>query len=472
MSKGGGSLALFMTSGRLAEVTAALVMIKMLSPAQMGSVALLSAIFIGVYSLTNFGFDRYLVRYEGTIPDQQTIDNVWSLQLLRGLLIFLVCSLLGVAIPAVADFPNDITFQLIGVGAALLIVNLANPRLALFEREGRFRQVGVSQGVSRMAGAVMNIGIVLIFSNPWAFVIGKLGGCSLNTVFSHFFSRQMPCFRLDKDEIKNIWAFCRHLVVIAIVSVIAAQFENYYIGIVFGAEALGFYFTWARIVYLPRELFTQISDKMLFSRACQARRGNNFALERYHMRFIVLAFAVMVPFYYTVWFHGAWLISLVAGEEWVEYLWVGRYFVVISLVWMIALLFSPLILANFPELSSKIRSAEVFLLVLLMLALGKAYGIEGVLIASLIAIALATMVRLFMAYRYIFNEKEAWRHGLSFVGVGVVAFSLAFTAASVINGDAVMDAPTVMELAVFLPGILFAAYVLLQGKYVKETKTS
>lgn len=467
MSKEGVSLALFMSLGRLSEVAAALIMIKILPPIQMGIVALLSAIFIGLYCLTNFGFDRYLVRLEGTATEQRIIDNIWSLQLLRGLLIILVCVLLGITIPTATDFPNEITFELAGIGAALFITNLANPRLALFEREGKFRQIGISQGVSRISGSMISIGAILIFPSPWAFVIGKLIGSSLYVAFSYYFSRRIPHFHLDKQEVTKIWRFCRHLIAISAVSVIATQFENYYISIVFGAEVLGFYFVWARIISLPHEFFSQFSDKMLFSKACQVRRGCNCDLERYHINFIVSAFAVVTPFYYTIWFHGAWLISLVAGEDWVEYLWVSRYFVFISLIWMISLLLSPLILANIPELSSKLRSAEALLQVILIVGLGDIYGIEGVLIASLTSISIAAAIRIFIIYRYILS----WWHAVRCCVIITISFWSVLAAASMRNGDTMAPPPAAMEFAAFLPGLLLATYILQQGRHAKGMKS-
>jgi O-antigen/teichoic acid export membrane protein len=418
LGKGIASFGGAVAAGRILQVVAALMLIKHLTPYQMGVVGLLTAVFVGAYSLTNAGLDRYLVHAEDKDINSDVVNNIWTLQLIRGFFVFVVCFALSIVIPMLTDFKDEISMQLMGVGAALLIHNVSNPHITRYEREGNFYKLAGCQGASIIVGSLAMIVLIQHYKSPWAYVVGQLVNTATYAALTFFFVTEKPAIGLDGVVIRKILRYCKYLLVISIVSVIAVQFENYYIAFVFGPETLGFYFTWARLVYMPRELIAQVGDKILFTKACVARR-ENFSLAKEHLVTLSLSIVCIVPLYVAIWCHGEWIISVVAGVEWIHYHWVGKFFVVISFIHLLALLFSPIVLANFPKISSILRSCEVGVLVLLMIWLGERFGIQGVLVASLITIFIAFLVRVVIVYRYVMLERWFW-HASRLLAIAVV----------------------------------------------------
>jgi len=249
--------------------------------------------------------------------------------------------------------------------------------------------------------------MVQVMADPWVYVVGQVISTSIYSILTHIFAKKLPSLRLDFHITKDVISYCKYLLLIAIASFISVQFENYYIGFAFGAEALGYYFTWGRIILLPREFIAQFGDRILFVSASAARREGK-DISRQHLTLLFISLAMIAPFYYFVWHHGGWFISVIAGDEWVEYLWIGQFFILISLFQLIALIFSPLVLSHFPRMASIIRSVEVILLVILIIYLGHVHGIQGVLIASLSVILLACFIRIYIAYRYIIYANWVW----------------------------------------------------------------
>jgi len=419
--KGVSSLGGAIVIGRILQIIAALILIKQLSPYQMGVVGLLTAVFVGAYSLTNLGFDRYLVHADNEKVETASIyNNIWALQIVRGVLVLLACYVLSIAIPAFSDFSRDVGVQLIWIGVALLINNLSNPYIVKFERDGNFNYLAVCRGLSISLSSLFMIVMIQFIADPWVYVAGQLANTSLYTALTYMLAKKKPSIRLSLYIAKDVLAYCKHLLLIAVVSFVVFQFENYYVGFAFGAEALGYYFTWARIILLPREIIAQFVDKILFTKACSSRR-NNESIAREHLFLLVISLALLTPFYYFTWHYGAWLISIIAGKEWVEYLWVGKYFIVIGLLQLVALLYSPLVLSMFPKMSSIIRTFEAIMLVFLMIFLGQVYGIEGVLLASTSVAIIACCTRLYITYRYILNDSWSW-HIKWFIGFGILLF--------------------------------------------------
>ena len=433
----GGAIAI----GRILQIIAALVLIKQLSPYQMGVVGLLTAVFAGAYSLTNLGFDRYLVHADNEKVESASVyDNIWTLQVIRGCLVFLACYILSIVIPALSEFTSVVGTQLIWIGGALLINNLSNPYIVKFERNGNFNYLAVSRGLSISLSSLFMIVMIQFTADPWVYVVGQLTSTSIYTVLTYVLSKKKPSIRFDLHITKDVLAYCKHLLLIAVVSFVVFQFENYYVGFAFGVEALGYYFTWGRIIFLPREIIAQFIDKILFTKACSSRR-NGECIAREHLILLVISLALLAPFYFFTWHYGGWMISLIAGKEWVEYLWVGKFFIIIGLFQLVALLFSPLVLSMFPKASSIIRTLEAIILVFLMVLLGQVYGIEGVLLATLFVAIVACCARVYISYRYILSNVWSW-HIKWFISFCVLLFIYLWTSEFVLGDAKINNIPS------------------------------
>ena len=123
-------------------------------------------------------------------------------------------------------------------------------------------------------------------------------------------------------------------------------------------------------------------------------------------------------------------------------------------------------LAYFPHITSKLRSVEVFLLVILMIYLGDMMEIKGILIASLITVVVQTIVRLYIAYRFILSGVRV-SHFLRFSAI--LSFSTTFVLiAASLNDGSVVNPPGIDEVAVFVFGwICLALYLFFIRKTFK-----
>ena len=82
----------------------------------------------------------------------------------------------------------------------------------------------------------------------------------------------MPRLNFEGSRIRAVLHYSKHLVVISVVSFLSAQLQNLYVGAMFGPAMLGLYFTWYRLVQLPREILTQVLDRVFFSKASEMAR--------------------------------------------------------------------------------------------------------------------------------------------------------------------------------------------------------
>ena len=446
--------------GRIIQLVAFGVMAHELSPAQMGVVALMTAIFVGFYSLTNFGFDRYIVYADGKSADEisHTINVIWTLQLIRGAVIVLVTGLVAYCINSFSSFQIDVAY-FFGIGAALLIYNLMNPHVVIHEREGNFDYEARLRGISATTSGLSIIFLVLVWADPWVYVIGQIINTAIYALLTFRYSEALPKVSFDNRVVIEVFDYCKHLLLMTVVSFAAVQFENFYVGFMFGPAVLGFYFTWSRFIQLPREVVMQFTDKVLFSGACKLQReGGDFS--QLHLIGFTVSLMLVVPFYVFMWNHGAWLIGIVAGSEWVEYWWAGKFFILISFLYLLSSTIGPFTLSCFPKLASRLRTAESLGLVLLMVWMGQEYGVEGVLMAALFSVAVATLFRTYILYRKIITSGRL-KHGIYSVLIAALVFLPLLTGEYFLD-SAVRDVmPNVALLAFYGIYYLAVGFVIL-----------
>lgn len=395
--------------GRVMQALAFFSLAYWLTSEQMGVVALLTAMFVGLFSLTNLGFDRYLVYSEHVSEKLDSeVHAIWILQLGRGILIILISLASGYFIDNLTSFGVDITYHLSGIGLALFIYNLANPYVVFKERSRDFNVVAKLKAASVGLGALSMVLLVQVFKDPWVYVIGQIINTAIHTLLSYHYSDKLPKVLFDKKIMSDVWTYCKHFLIISTVSFVAVQFENFYLAFLFGPAVLGTYFTWARVVSFPREIVTQLLEKVMFSQGSfQRRLGEDVGSAQ--LLGLGLSFFLVLPVYFFLWNHSEWVMEITLGSRWNTFVWAVPYFILASVLMVFDATISPFILVNRPDLSSIIRPIEVVIAISLMIVLGNMYGIAGILYATLSSLIASTLIRIFLFYKRIYL-KPPLRH--------------------------------------------------------------
>lgn len=427
--KGVAGLGLSLVLGRVSQALAFLLMARFLTAAQIGQVAIFTAIFIGMYQLTNLGFDRYVVYAKVEDGDEldRTIDGVWTLQLARGVLIMLLAAPTYFVLRLFPQLGVSLD-EVLAIAAIVFAFSLATPELSSFERKGDFGFVSKARGAGMVLGALTTIGLLLAWRSPWVYLVGQMVNGLAFAALSYRYASRFPRLELARDQVGRIWDYSRHLIVIAIASFISTQAQTIYVGAAFGTATLGMYFTWHRLVSLPGEFVTQMLDRLLFAKASDdSRRAKNAGLT--HLIGFWLSMGLLLPFYLFVWFHGDTLMTVLATDRWVPFWWAGKMLVLISFLHSFMATLTPFFLVWLPKVTSRLRTLEALLGLLLIFLLGSLYGVAGVLAALLIELTLALLARSYFFYRHIIRESGAQHAKFCFlflllIGLPIVAWEV------------------------------------------------
>lgn len=450
-SVGGFGAALM--AARLSQAAAFFVMARALGTQDMANVALLTLIYTGLFQLTNMGFERYVVYFKETLPTDldASVDAVWTMQMVRGVVVLAAVAVVAWFYTQSGQYDLGHA-QLFAVGFAVVILSLVNPGLSTFQRSGNFAVVARAKGMSAVLGAVASISIVLVWQTPWAYVIGQLINAASLTTLSFILVDRAPSLSFSLTRWASVFRYCKHLLIIAIVSFAAAHAQNVYVAAALPPATLSLYFVWYRLVSLPGEFITQISSSVLFAQASDdARRGH--AIATAHLRGFTFIAVLIVPFHMFVWFHGDVVIRVIVGAEWVEYWWGGKLMVLANLCLVFVGTLGPFMLVHLPHVSSFVRTGEAVATVILVILLGQAYQDWGVLIAVLAVMAATLLIRIVILYACLVRE-DRWRHALSALTI------LCIVAAPLFVVEAVVSLIGNLSAQVMLAAI---AYALISG---------
>ena len=401
--KGTVSFGLALLAGRLVQAAAFFVMARFLDASQMGVVAILAVLFVAFFQMTNLGFDSYIVYAKSHNAESldKVINAVWTLQLIRGLLILLAAVPIAIVLNRFTDIDVGYlyVFGLVGV---VILLSLVHPGLAAFERGGDFSRISRARAISASAGGFMTILLVVFLPFPWVYIVGQAASAFILVGMSFLYSSKKPQILLETKPLGEVFSFGKHIILISTVSFLSAQAQHAYIGGLFGSAALGAYYTWERLVSLPRELIAQILDKVFFAMASDRARRNVAVGSAYLVGF-ALTMAVMVPFNLFVWFHGDSLMTMLAGGKWSSFFWTAKFFVLISFGYSMASTIGPFMLVLYPHITSSLRSVETVVVIILMSVFGPKFGIVGVLSSILAVISIAVILRIIVLYTLIIH---------------------------------------------------------------------
>lgn len=238
-----------------------LVLTRLLSPNEIGLIALISILFGVGNMLINGGLSQSLLR---TIkPTQEDYSGVFYFNLLLGVLIYLSVFLLA---PYIALFyKSPILKLLIRVFCIVFIINsISNVQIVKMTIDLNFKM----QAYIALPGSILSglIGILLAFNNygVWSLVWPQIF-LSFYTVMAIFlYTKWLPSFKFNFESIKVHWNYSYKLMLAGLLDTIYVNLYSPIIGKKFGIYQAGFYYRADSIKLFPLSNLSTIINKVVF----------------------------------------------------------------------------------------------------------------------------------------------------------------------------------------------------------------
>ncbi len=266
-----------------------IVLAWLLAPALLGTMLLINTLRTGGELLTDIGVGQSIVNNpRGNEPG--FYNTAWTIQIVRGLVLFAMAMILTVPIAHVYDNP-DLLILLPAVAPIFIITGLTSPARFLLQKQLHVRKLALFDLATAAFGTVVQIGFALYTPTIWALVWGLLVSTAVPAAAS-FFLIDWRSHRLawEREAVRAIVHFGKWIFLASLVYFLAMNFDRLYFADTIPLTLLGIYGIARTFSDTIMQLFQRLGNLLVFPRvSASTLRGSDLRHAVGPMRFLLLA---------------------------------------------------------------------------------------------------------------------------------------------------------------------------------------
>ena len=287
----------FWTTGSYGIVTGlrvaqSIVLARLLAPELFGVMLIVNTLRIGIELMSDLGIGQNVV-YSKNANDPEFYNTAWTLQFIRGLILWLCLS--AAAVPLAKLYKSEILVFVIPIsGFAIILGGLTSISRSLLQKRLQIVRVNVFEIVTASISVFVQVIVAYFSRTVWALVYGALLGSAIYTVGSYFLiSGVGQKFYLSKRYSLEILHFGKWIFVSSIIYFLSINFDKLYLGRAIPLNLLGVYGIARAISDLLGNLVTRLGIYVLFpfivSHSQMPRADLREQLAPLRARFLLLA---------------------------------------------------------------------------------------------------------------------------------------------------------------------------------------
>jgi O-antigen/teichoic acid export membrane protein len=239
------------------------ILARLLAPEIFGVMFIVTSLRTGADLISDLGFGQNIVQ-NAHAEDPDFYNTAWTLQVLRGLLLWLICA--AATLPLAHLYDSAILSAVLPVAAvAFIFSGFTSVSRYLLQRRMQFARLNLFETATVLVSSVAYIVLAFLSPTIWALVIGSLVGYAVPMVGSFFlipgFHQQ---FHISKVYSKQILHFGFWIFVSSLVYFFSMNFDRLYLAKIVPLELLGIYGIARNISELLGLLVLRIANGMIF----------------------------------------------------------------------------------------------------------------------------------------------------------------------------------------------------------------
>lgn len=236
---------------RLTGFATALVLTRMLSPGDFGTVAIAMSLLPVIYLLADMGFSTYVVQAESV--EQRMLSTAFWFTTGAGAAL---AGILALSAPVVAwgfDVPGaqQVVYALI---PPVVLVTLTTVPMALLRRRMQFRALAVQSICAAFAGQAVAVIFALRGMGVWALIAQTIVNQCVVTVFAWHAAKWRPSAQFSVRTFREMAAFGGKVVGVEFIATTRALVENAIITASLGVTGLGYVNVAQRLMLLAQDV--------------------------------------------------------------------------------------------------------------------------------------------------------------------------------------------------------------------------
>ena len=260
----------------------------LLAPELLGTMLLINTLRTGVELLTDVGLGQSIVNNpRGGEP--AFYNTAWTIQIVRGFLLFFVA--LALTLPIAEIYENqELKYLLPVVAPIFFITGVMSTSRFLLQKRMEVRKLASFDLLAAIAGAVVQIAIVVYSPTIWGLIAALLASSAITTVASFYLiDWRDHKLQWDWDAVTSILFFGKWIFLSTLIFFFATNFDRLYFADAMPIALLGVYGiarTFSETIML---LFQRIGSLVIFPKiSASALRGAELRISIGPMRMTML----------------------------------------------------------------------------------------------------------------------------------------------------------------------------------------
>ena len=313
------------------------VLTRLLFPEAFGLMALVSVCMRGLQMFSDVGVRPSIIQ-NSRGDDRDFLNTAWTIQVMRGLILWAGASLLAWPVSLFYDDPR-LAWMLPVSALTALLTGFNSTAIITAERHLQLGRVVKNDLTAATVGTVVMIGLGLVWPSVWVLVIGGVAGAGTQLVMSYVaLPDSRNRFRWDKSAAGELFRFGRWIFLATLLTFAATQIDRLIVGKLVPLALLGVYNIAVQVMNMPTDLVMRVGSKLILPAASKRkdlpREQFQAMLIKYRRAMLAMGITAISPLVmfgdvFVVWVfddryvEAAWMVPILCLGMWPRVLYVS-----------------------------------------------------------------------------------------------------------------------------------------------------
>jgi O-antigen/teichoic acid export membrane protein len=288
------------------------ILARILKPEYYGIVALSSSVMAFISLFKDLGIGASLIQTKTLTDEHKNTAFVISF----GMSLFLL-GLIAITAPFIADYYHepDLKWILILVAIGFPISSVGIVPACIMEREGRFKELAIIEAVTNFITFAITLTFALTGFGVYSLVIPSLVVAPLYLAWVLKLNDWRPSFKASYQSVSAMFGFSANLTGFNLINFFSRNLDVFIVGKLLGTTALGLYSTSMKLMLMPLQTITYVSNRALFPVLSQLQHDQEAFKNTY---FSALSYVSLItfPMMFGLWASREAFVNAIYGTKW------------------------------------------------------------------------------------------------------------------------------------------------------------
>lgn len=276
-------------SSQVLRLISNLLTTRLLMPEAFGIMALANTFVLGLALFSDVGLGQSVVRSRRS-EETAFVNTVWTLQVLRGCLIWMFCLGLAATVYSLAThgiFAPDSVYAhpmlplvLAAVSVSAVVGGFESTNIAMASRTLNVKKITQIELLSQSGALVIMVAWAYLAQSIWALVVGAIAAAAIRTALSHtIVPGPSNRFHWDKAAAQEVFGFGKWIFLGSVMGFVVSNGDRIILGGLTSAASLGVFSLAAFLMGAIQQVFTKLAGSVAFPTFCEVIRNDRSKLK-------------------------------------------------------------------------------------------------------------------------------------------------------------------------------------------------